>query len=127
MDEAIFKVYRNAEQSSDITIKTGKSYSLGQILGLGQEFLKEKIFQLDLKKDSGFKYVVMKMNKIQGKDKKILVQIIDMSAKILYNEIKAEKSFLSLINAAVSHELRNPLNSLIGQINSMQSFFENFS
>jgi CheY-like chemotaxis protein len=37
-----------------------------------------------------------------------------MSDKMLYNEIKAEKSFLTLINAAISHELRNPLNSLIG-------------
>jgi signal transduction histidine kinase len=33
---------------------------------------------------------------------------------MLYNEASAEKSFLTMINAAVSHELRNPLNSLIG-------------
>jgi len=33
---------------------------------------------------------------------------------MLYGEVKAEQTFLSLINAAVSHELRNPLNSLIG-------------
>ena len=31
-----------------------------------------------------------------------------------------------LINATVSHELRNPLNSLIGQICSMECFFDNF-
>ena len=37
-----------------------------------------------------------------------------MSDKMLYNEFKAREQFLSLINAAVSHELRNPLNSLIG-------------
>ena len=36
-----------------------------------------------------------------------------MDNKVLYNETKAEKAFLTLINAAVSHELRNPLNSLI--------------
>ena len=46
---------------------------------------------------------------------------------MLYNEVKAEKSFLTLINAAVSHELRNPLMSLIGQIASMMSFFARFS
>ena len=46
---------------------------------------------------------------------------------MLYNEIKAEKSFLTLINAAISHELRNPLNSLIGQMNSMQSYFDSFA
>ena len=45
---------------------------------------------------------------------KVLLQIIDVNDKILYNEAKAEQSFLTLINAAISHELRNPLNSLIG-------------
>ena len=46
---------------------------------------------------------------------------------MLYNEVKAEKSFLTLINAAVSHELRNPLNSLIGQVSSMIKFFADFN
>ena len=45
-----------------------------------------------------------------------------MSDKMLYNEFKAREQFLSLINAAVSHELRNPLNSLIGQIESMMVY-----
>ena len=45
---------------------------------------------------------------------------------MLYNEVKAEKSFLTLINAAVSHELRNPLNSLVGQVSSMIQFFDEF-
>jgi len=42
---------------------------------------------------------------------------------MLYDEVKAEKSFLTIINAAVSHELRNPLSSLIGQISSLMEFF----
>jgi signal transduction histidine kinase len=50
-----------------------------------------------------------------------------MSDKMLYNEIKAEKSFLTLINAAISHELRNPLSSLIGQMDSMQRYFDSFA
>ena len=55
------------------------------------------------------------------------MQIIDVSDKMLYNEFRAEKSFLTLINAAVSHELRNPLNSLTGQITSMLEFFTDFN
>ena len=51
-----------------------------------------------------------------------MIQIIDVSAKILYNEVKAENQFLNLITAAVSHEMRNPLNSLINQIDSMDNF-----
>ena len=71
MDESIFKVYRNVDSEEVFT--TGKIYSLGQILSLGNAFLNEKIFQIELKNNSGFKYVVMKMNKIQGKEKKTLV------------------------------------------------------
>ena len=56
----------------------------------------------------------------------ILIQIIDVSHKLLYGEAKAEQSFLSLINGAVSHELRNPLNSLISQVSNLDEFFYKF-
>ena len=49
-----------------------------------------------------------------------------MSDRILYNESKAEQSFITLINAAISHELRNPLSSLVGEMNSMQSYLLSF-
>jgi len=52
--------------------------------------------------------------------------VVDISDKILYSEVKAEHTFLEMINAAVSHELRNPLNSLIGQVCAMKDFFTNF-
>ena len=42
-----------------------------------------------------------------------MIQIIDVSDKMLYNEIKAEQSYLNLINATLSHELRNPLSALL--------------
>ena len=51
--------------------------------------------------------------------------MIDISDKMLYNEAKAEKKFLTLMNATVSHELRNPLNSLVSGIENMESYFEN--
>jgi signal transduction histidine kinase len=44
-----------------------------------------------------------------------LIQIIDMSSNILYQQEKSQNEFLSLINACVSHELRNPLNSIKAQ------------
>ena len=43
----------------------------------------------------------------------MILQIIDISDSILYDEISAETEFLELINACVSHELRNPLNSIV--------------
>ena len=40
--------------------------------------------------------------------------------------MKMEHAFLEMINAAVSHELRNPLNSLIGQVTAMKQHFKEF-
>jgi signal transduction histidine kinase len=51
----------------------------------------------------------------------MIVQLIDVSDKILYNEVKAEQTFLTLINAAVSHELRNPLQSLMTLISDLKN------
>jgi signal transduction histidine kinase len=45
-----------------------------------------------------------------------MVQINDLSNKIMYDKMQAEMLFYTLITAAVSHELRNPLNSAIGQV-----------
>ena len=39
-------------------------------------------------------------------EEKILIQIIDMSDKILYDDIKAEKHYLKQINAIISHEFK---------------------
>ena len=51
---------------------------------------------------------------IEGK-KLTVLQIIDISANILYDKYKAMNEFQALINACVSHELRNPLNSIVAQ------------
>ena len=63
----------------------------------------------------------------QSNKDKILLQIIDVSDRILKNEMKADKLVLTLINGAVSHELRNPLNALIGQKYSLIEFFNVFA
>ena len=59
----------------------------------------------------------------ENETEKILVQIIDYSDRFLYNAIIEEQNFGEIISAAVSHELRNPLHSLIGQIAIMDTFF----
>jgi hypothetical protein len=38
-----------------------------------------------------------------------MVKIIDVTQSILYEQVFAENEFLSITNATVSHELRNPL------------------
>lgn len=44
-----------------------------------------------------------------------MVQIIDVSDTILYERERGHTDMLQVVNATVSHELRNPLNSLIAQ------------
>ena len=41
-----------------------------------------------------------------------VIQIIDVTAQVLYDNTNAEVKLLQLINACVSHEMRNPLNAI---------------
>ena len=40
-------------------------------------------------------------------------QFIDVSSKVLYDDIKAQEEFSSLMTSTISHEMRNPLNSIV--------------
>ena len=62
------------------------------------------------------------MNKIEENGGQILIQLVDMTEHMLLVEMKNSSQFiqfknknelLEMINACVSHELRNPLNSII--------------
>ena len=47
-----------------------------------------------------------------------------MSTKILYDQQCAYNEFLALINACVSHELRNPLNAIVAQNSLKMKLYE---
>jgi signal transduction histidine kinase len=117
----MFKIYRKKDNLSFLKDNNEQSYSLLDFLHKKQKFFRDKIFEITLKANSSqkFKYVQIKINKVQTK--KMIVQLIDVSDKILYNEVKAEQTFLTLINAAVSHELRNPLQSLMTLIYDLKN------
>ena len=44
-----------------------------------------------------------------------LIKIIDVSNEILYERASGERNLMSLINVTVSHEMRNPINSIKSQ------------
>ena len=65
-----------------------------------------------------FKFIQIKKSYIKANernDDRVMLCFIDISQKILYDTSKAEGEFLSLINSTISHEMRNPLNSIINQ------------
>ena len=41
-----------------------------------------------------------------------VIQLVDISKDILYQRTAVEKKLLTVINATVSHEMRNPINSI---------------
>ena len=54
-----------------------------------------------------YKYAYLKIRNIDAKDenhKRILVQIVDMSDKIRYEEVSAEKNFQKVINETISED-----------------------
>jgi signal transduction histidine kinase len=53
-----------------------------------------------------------------------MIQIIDVSKDIIYDKEKAHTELLNLINATVSHEMRNPLNSIHSQNIENKALYE---
>lgn len=61
-------------------------------------------------------YITVKISELEIKGQQVMMlQFIDISAEILFDKQQIENKFLTLINALLSHELRNPLNSIIAQ------------
>lgn len=94
----------------------GNQLSICELINSSKDLIEQKIFLINYggNAESSNRYVQIKLKKFHmNHQEKQMLQIIDVSASILYDQQKAENSFLALINACVSHELRNPLNSII--------------
>lgn len=50
----------------------------------------------------------------------VVVQIQDVSGKMLYTEAEAKQRYTTMMQASVSHELRNPLSSMIYQFRQLR-------
>ena len=81
--------------------------------------MKHKCFKVvsenEKEEDSRFvKFIIQEVEGNEGMMYK-LVQIVDVSKSMLYDQVSAKSQFLTLINATVSHEMKNPLNSILNQ------------
>lgn len=59
--------------------------------------------------------VYLKMKKSHIEEEGFILQIQDITDSVLQEQFKQENDTLTMLNACVSHELRNPLNSMIAQ------------
>ena len=55
-------------------------------------------------------FLQIKASKMQ---QSVMFQIIDISTSVMLDKQKAESKLLTIVNATVSHELRNPLNAIM--------------
>ena len=80
-------------------------------------------YNLDIKDQPAFCFFQIKIMKLRDNpleidgqsdtnDPEIMVQLIDISKKIFIDQLSMERQQMALINSTVSHEMRNPLNSL---------------
>ena len=109
-------------------------YSLNDIFEMNSQDILQKRFKFQKREElissssgatsqsstslTGFeeKYVlIQKIELTIGYDKKEVLKISDISKSILYDQAIGEKEILTLINATVSHEMRNPCNSIEAQ------------
>ena len=59
-------------------------------------------------------YFTVKINNLVGENEnEVMISIIDNSDQVFRNNEKEHNELLVMINATVSHELRNPLNSIV--------------
>mmetsp|Transcript_12541 Transcript_12541/g.21114 ORF Transcript_12541/g.21114 Transcript_12541/m.21114 type:complete len:408 (-) Transcript_12541:644-1867(-) len=120
MSLKIFKEFSQGDRNKGSTAKT---FSLEDVLGLGKQKQLDSIFQIVSRTCLGDScsigltgYVQIKKKvRVVDQRRQTMIQIIDFSQKILCEKANARNELLSLINATVSHEMRNPLNSIVNQ------------
>jgi len=54
-----------------------------------------------------------------------MIKVVDVSKEVLYDKSREKNELLTLINATVSHELRNPLNSIVAENSANESLLRN--
>ena len=61
-----------------------------------------------------YKFFQIKKSLIPNSNR-MLIQFIDISAKIFYDDVKAQEEYMNITTSSMSHEMRNPLNAIIAQ------------
>ena len=96
-------------------------YSLNDMFVQDPSWLDANIFKIKheiiIKDKRFFGYVQIRRRDVQTLfSKNEVLEIADISQKVLYDVAMGERRLLSLINATVSHEMRNPTNSIHVQV-----------
>ena len=111
------------DQTSD---RNEKLYSIEDLFNLQTNETGNLVFQvvdgiLDKEDQTTFKYFQIHTGTINtGFSRHEVLQLVDISQKIMCDIALGEKRLFSLINATVSHDMRNPTNSIQVQVQEQQ-------
>lgn len=91
-------------------------FSLNDLFNQEQQDFEDNVYEvIDEVQTSKteFKYVQVRKEYVETSfSKHEVLQLVDISQKILYEAAVGEKRLFSIINASVSHDMRNPTNSI---------------
>ena len=90
--------------------------SINDVIKVPKVELQTKVFVFAQNYNSLFenKYFKVKVNILDGEsENEIMVTLIDTTQEVLRQNEQAHNELMIMINATVSHELRNPLNSIV--------------
>jgi len=64
--------------------------------------------------------------KLLDDDPEFAIELIDISQKIMMDSMNTERKYMAYMNSTISHEMRNPLNSLLSQTQVLSSIHCDF-
>lgn len=100
---------KNRDQLEEMTFQVGKVKKND----LRQDTAESRQGTLDF----STKYVKVKFTVYSsGHTERVMIQFIDVSNSVYFSQSKEQNMLLQTLNASVSHELRNPLNSIVGEL-----------
>ena len=140
LETTVFREYDRTKHN-DPRSQLGQSYSLQQLFQMDRQLLKSKTFVFVAHRDaeqqeaqgppdrSRRRFFQISFNKLTIHESEIcMLKIRDVTITIQFDLSIGEKRLLELVNACVSHEMRNPINAIFGMNLKMrgliQSFFE---
>lgn len=122
----IFKVNQVEHGSeSGHQIKVGDTYSIKRLLRRTELELDRIYFTTTEQRSDGIinssgqledqKYYKIKVNKFKsGQSMAAVVMIQDHTSQVNFYQTKRRKELMQMVNACVSHEMKNPINSIQG-------------
>ena len=101
------------KDGKEIDSQQKKKHSFNELMQMNNEVLAVSVFSVMTRTNSK-QFISVKVSSLQLNHSNFkVINILDQTVSIQFDKSKGEKKILQLINACFSHQLRNPINSLL--------------